>query len=304
MARLRLSRVAQQHSVRLLTLLLMGGVSSTLVHHVLFRMGYEQALAASNAPIAPRIIFQPRYLHDFPLYPSSVQSSSVQSSSDARSHLISSALPTIIKQSPPSVSQSQMIELSLHAEEVLARLQGVMDTSEQAEGSDRFVAVQMTTCFIVLDGDVPIGYPNAQFVYQEQALMEQLGQPYRQRFLAITPDPETNSVQSITLRPPNPEQWVGLCDRSDRDRAISPEALGETTCRVFLRPSASGYIGQTPVGGCPASVRGAVRMSNTILLHGDGMDTWDRGFDADGNQVWGATTTPYQYRWSTSRSNP
>jgi hypothetical protein len=27
------------------------------------------------------------------------------------------------------------------------------------------------------------------------------------------------------------------------------------------------------------------------------MDTWDRGFDANGNQVWGADGESYQYRW-------
>nr|MBX2862941.1 hypothetical protein [Leptolyngbyaceae cyanobacterium MAG.088] len=40
-----------------------------------------------------------------------------------------------------------------------------------------------------------------------------------------------------------------------------------------------------------------VRLTNTIVLHQDGMDTWDRGFDSNGLQVWGAEAEPYQYRW-------
>jgi hypothetical protein len=27
------------------------------------------------------------------------------------------------------------------------------------------------------------------------------------------------------------------------------------------------------------------------------MDTWDRGFDEEGNQVWGAENQGYQFRW-------
>lgn len=197
--------------------------------------------------------------------------------------------------------EAQVLTLALHAEEITARLESVMDTSTQAAASEGAPAVRMTTCSIVLDGDIPDGYPTARFLYQEQALIEQLDQPYRQRFLAIAPDSISNSVQSITLRPPHPEQWIGLCDRPDTDRIVHTEELGETTCRVFLRPFTSGYIGKTPIGGCPATVRGAVTITNTVILHDDGMDTWDRGFDTDGNQVWGATTTPYQYRWSDMR---
>ena len=196
-----------------------------------------------------------------------------------------------------TASESRSLTLALQAEDVFARLQGVMDTSAQAAANDDSPAVQMTTCPIVFDGDVPEQYQSATFLYQEQALIERIDQPYRQRFLAITPDPLSDSVQSITPRPPNPEQWTGLCDRPYDDRAIQAEDLGEETCWVFLRSSESGYIGRTPVGGCPTTVRGAIAITNVVVLHDNGMDTWDRGFDADGNQVWGATTTPYQYRW-------
>ncbi|MEB3212358.1 MAG: chromophore lyase CpcT/CpeT [Leptolyngbyaceae bacterium] len=202
------------------------------------------------------------------------------------------------KQSASLEGRDTTVDLERHADAILSRLQGVMDTSEQAEESDRFVAVQMTTCEIGLNGDGLERFPTARFVYQEQALIERLEEPYRQRFLAIAPDPLTNSVQSITFRPPELEPWVGLCDRPLEERIVRHEDVGEMVCRVFLRPSPLGYIGKTPIGGCPASLQGAVTITNTIVLHEDGMDTWDRGFDATGNQVWGAATTPYQYRWT------
>jgi hypothetical protein len=57
------------------------------------------------------------------------------------------------------------------------------------------------------------------------------------------------------------------------------------------------YVGETQPGGCPANVRGAVKITNTIILNSAGMETWDRGFDANGKQVWGAQDESYQYRW-------
>ena len=55
-------------------------------------------------------------------------------------------------------------------------------------------------------------------------------------------------------------------------------------------------LAQLPREGCQAEVRGAVRITNRIILHQEGMDTWDRGFDESGNQVWGAEDEAYQFR--------
>jgi len=53
-------------------------------------------------------------------------------------------------------------------------------------------------------------------------------------------------------------------------------------------------MGETSAGGCPSDYKGAVRITNQVL-HEAGMNTWDRGFDATGNQVWGAKDKPYQF---------
>jgi hypothetical protein len=135
------------------------------------------------------------------------------------------------------------------------------------------------------------------FLYQEQALSQKLGSPYRQRFLQITPSADGQSIESRAFRPPKPETLNGLCDRAEDKRVIQQSDLGDRTCSVFLKSSGESYVGETPSEGCPTSVRGAVRITNTIELHKTGMDTQDRGFDASGNLVWGAKEQPYQFRW-------
>ncbi len=187
--------------------------------------------------------------------------------------------------------------LEAQAEEIVSYLVGQMDTSAQAAANEGSAAVQMTTCVIQIEHDgAEVDEAEGTYLYQEQALMNQLDQPYRQRFLQIVPHELSQSVRSHSYKPSNPDAWVGLCNQPEAARVIPVADLGESVCHVFLRPTASGYLGKTPIGGCPADFRGAVRITNQILLNGQGMNTWDRGFDAAGNQVWGAEDTAYQFR--------
>lgn len=175
-------------------------------------------------------------------------------------------------------------------EAVAAHLEGIMGTERQAEGDSNFVGVRMTTCRVVISSS----QPDSIYLYQEQALIENLDSPYRQRFLQIAPG-ENQRVDSLTFKPENSHDWIGLCTRPNP--TVSLDDLGEVACTISLRAaSIGGFVGSTPAEGCPASVRGAVKITNVVVLHEAGMDTWDRGFDEQGNQVWGAQDIPYRYR--------
>lgn len=156
--------------------------------------------------------------------------------------------------------------------------------------------VRMTTCVVQLPGLYQY------YLYQEQALVNKLDQPYRQRVLLITPTDDPHNaglpVESRAFRLQEQDRWAGLCDRPRSEREVVLNALDEQTCSVVIDRVDQTYVGKTPSAGCPTSYRGAVSISNTVILHETGMDTWDRGFDAQGNQVWGAEVDdPYQFRW-------
>ncbi|MEO1620979.1 MAG: chromophore lyase CpcT/CpeT [Cyanobacteria bacterium J06632_3] len=189
-------------------------------------------------------------------------------------------------------------------ESVVSYLIGTMDTTAQAAVNPNFVGVQMTTCPVSVVGANVGANRNSVYLYQEQALTENLDEPYRQRFLQITPG-AGDRIDSHTFKPDSPERWIGLCaalaDSAGSEASAMGEIaiadLGERTCTVSLRVSnIGGYVGSTPTGGCATTFRGATSIHNTVVLHDRGMDTWDRGFDAAGNQVWGAEDIPYQYR--------
>lgn len=208
---------------------------------------------------------------------------------------------------PPGWGQTpeMTVPIAQQVEEVVKHLVGMMDTSAQAANNPKVSRVQMTTCKVQVQDAAPSERDRpAVFLYQEQALAEKLNQPYRQRFLRIAPSRDSKTVESLSFRP-RPEQmqaWVGFCQRPERDRQITRNDLGTPVCSVWLKRSGEEYLGRTPVDGCPANVRGAVRITNRVRLWAAGMDTWDRGFDAQGRQVWGAESDAYQFRWQQPRS--
>jgi len=180
--------------------------------------------------------------------------------------------------------------IAQQAQAVAARLIGVMETSAQARVDPDAPNVRMTTCPVQLEDSEGI------FLYQEQALLQGLYRPYRQRFLRIAPSPDGKQVESKSFKPVDPQRWIGLCERPERDRTLQANDFSDTGCSVFLVLVDKTYIGKTQPEGCPTNFRGAVTITNTIFLHTTGMDTWDRGFDAQGNQVWGAQERPYEFR--------
>jgi hypothetical protein len=197
---------------------------------------------------------------------------------------------------------AEEVPLPEQVQEVVSHLVGVMATSAQAQSTPKAPDVRMTTCTVkVIDGSAEFEAEaiNSVFLYQEQALSKNLTQPYRQRFLEIKPLGEQKQVASIAFKPPTPATWTGLCQQPEEKRILHFNDLGTASCRVFLerQSDSNEYVGETPPEGCPIDYRGAVKVTNRIILHQTGMDTWDRGFDAEGNQVWGAKEEPYQYRW-------
>jgi len=184
------------------------------------------------------------------------------------------------------------IPLDQQAKEVVQRLTGKMDTTQQAAVNPKVAKVQMTTCLLQQSNPSQ----NSFLLYQEQALLEDLSKPYRQRFLEISPQSLSKTVRSRAFKPTNPTAFVNFCDRRLAQRVLSPQDLGEAVCSVFLKRVGEDYVGVTPATGCPANVRGAVRITNQITLRKNEMDTWDRGFDANGKQVWGAQGEAYQFR--------
>jgi hypothetical protein len=185
----------------------------------------------------------------------------------------------------------QSIPVNPSVKEVVTYLVGVMDTTAQARENPQIAKVQMTTC------EVSLAPPtDSIYLYQEQAIIDKLNQPYRQRVLEITPANNPGTVKSIAYKLQNPGNFINLCNKNLTERQLSKTAIGEWVCTVLLTPIEGGFRGETPPEGCPTTARGAVKITNTIMLRPDSMDTSDRGYNAAGQQIWGARDNFYQFR--------
>ena len=64
------------------------------------------------------------------------------------------------------------------------------------------------------------------------------------------------------------------------------------------------FRGETAPEACPSSLRGATHATVAVTVTATGLDSWDRGWNAEGEQVWGAQDGPYEFRRPVETSVP
>ncbi|KAH9705707.1 Chromophore lyase CRL [Citrus sinensis] len=166
-----------------------------------------------------------------------------------------------------------------HARIVADSLSGEKFSKEQASRDpDNFFNIRMLTC------------PAAEMVDGSKLLyLEQ--------------------VSSYAIR--EVEEYKNFCDRPRDQRPLPEEVIGdigEHLTTIHLRRCDRGkrclYEGSTPPGGFPNSWQNGATYSTSELavLKNNEIHTWDRGFDDDGNQVWGVKAGPYEFKPAPSSS--
>ncbi|MBL9147710.1 MAG: chromophore lyase CpcT/CpeT [Phycisphaerae bacterium] len=144
--------------------------------------------------------------------------------------------------------------------------------------------------------------PDGPWLYVEQAAATSLDKPYRQRVYQVLksilpPDPAWTVESRVYELPGDPLAFAGAWTAPARFDAISPESLlPRDGCTVFLSLREDGsYAGGTYEQECASSLRGAAYATSEVVITAEELRSWDRGFDKDGKQVWGAVKGPYQF---------
>ncbi|RWR86917.1 chromophore lyase CRL, chloroplastic isoform X1 [Cinnamomum micranthum f. kanehirae] len=129
---------------------------------------------------------------------------------------------------------------------------------------------------------------------------------FEQRFYMVKPCPKEMKcdveVSSYAIR--DAEEYKNYCDRSKDQRPQPEEIIGdiaEHLTTIHLSRCERGrrclYEGSTPPGGFPNSWNGATYCTSELaVLKNSEIHTWDRGYDDEGNQVWGAKGGPYEFK--------
>ena len=166
---------------------------------------------------------------------------------------------------------------------------------QSVEDPENFLDIRLNSARIWADRD---DVPRGVWLYVEQAAATSLDRPYRQRVYHLSIYDDRTIESAIYVLPGDPIWYVGAHRDSSKLSALDPDDLvTRSGCSVYLRfdPDEAAFIGSTRGTECPSELRGAAYATSEVVVTRDRLLSWDRGFDADGNQVWGSTEGAYRF---------
>ncbi len=132
--------------------------------------------------------------------------------------------------------------------------------------------------------------------YVEQAVESSAHLPYRQRVYQLY-QPDDTTIVSRVYEMANPQNYTGGWKDEALLRPLTIDSLVERQgCAIILTKTGRGsYYGSTQGQECLSTLRDAVYATSEVTILRDRMITWDRGWNKDGHQVWGAEQGGYVF---------
>ncbi|MBL8152434.1 MAG: chromophore lyase CpcT/CpeT [Blastocatellia bacterium] len=176
-------------------------------------------------------------------------------------------------------------------EKLASLMQGSFSSRQQSEADKDYFHITLHIAPIWKDRQ------DGYWFYVEQAVGTQQEKPYRQRVYHLTKVGE-DLYESRVYTLPNPEKVIGEWKKSEPLATLSPDQLQlRDGCSVFLKKKADQtFEGATDGKKCPSDLRGAAYATSEVIITAEGLKTWDRGYNQDDSQVWGATKGPYIFK--------
>lgn len=170
-------------------------------------------------------------------------------------------------------------------------LVGRFDSAEQAQADpDHYANIRLHMAVIWPDRK------DGPWLYVEQAAARTSQKPYRQRVYRLLRKGD-RLVSEVYELPGDPLRFAGAGFDPSKVADLAPAQLSHKVgCDVVLSPVEDGFIGGTVGSGCASALLGASYATSEVRIYRDRLETWDRGYDKDGKQVWGAEKGPYVFR--------
>ncbi len=169
---------------------------------------------------------------------------------------------------------------------VAALMAGHYDSRDQSASDSGFYPISLAM--------IPI-WPqrtDGHWLYVEQAVADSADKPYRQRVYRVS-NGANGDVLSAVYTIDQSARFVQGWRNGALDDLTEAMLQPRAGCTVSLRAAGAAWRGATTGKDCASDLRGASYATAEVTLDGTGMRSWDRGHDATGKQVWGATTGPY-----------
>ncbi|NNC85523.1 MAG: hypothetical protein HKN75_05530 [Bacteroidia bacterium] len=173
-------------------------------------------------------------------------------------------------------------------DKLLSYMEGEFSSAKQAKKDSSFFAIYLGMHRIWKNE-----YKNEGWFYVEQALMTKKDKPYRQRIYHVYQN--GNVFMSDIYLMENPMEYVG--DVEKVQKLNRSDLTLKEGCTVFLiKESRKLYEGATKENTCKSTLRGASFATSIVKIKPKEIYSWDKGLDAEGNQVWGAEKEGYRFK--------
>jgi CpeT protein len=173
----------------------------------------------------------------------------------------------------------------------LARLlTGTFTSAAQATADSTFFDISLTMQ-PVWEQDEAVCW-----LYVEQAVTARLREPYRQRIYRLSQLPD-GRFESRVYELPDPAAFIHAWERPAVFEELSTdELLLRRGCAVYLEKRKDGcYHGATAPNACESTLYGARYATSEVTICPGKITSWDRGWNAAGEQVWGAEKGGYVF---------
>lgn len=169
-------------------------------------------------------------------------------------------------------------------------MEGSFSSAEQAAADSQYFHVDLHMRRIWQDRT------DGAWFYVEQAMASAPEAPYRQRIYHVQRI-EEGMLESIVYELRNPAAVVGWWREPGRFSDISTQdIIKKRGCEVYLQATGVSFIGGTHGTACRSDLRGASYAVSEVTITADRIISWDRGFSARDEHVWGARSGGYVFR--------
>ena len=195
--------------------------------------------------------------------------------------------------SPDVASSSSRSETDAGLDRLQAWLSGSFSSARQAVEDPRYFEIHLRAAPIWTDRT------DGRWLYIEQAQGQRLDSPYLQRGYHLTSEGDGAFMSTIYTLPGDALTFAGAWRTPGEFDELSPDDLAiRDGCEITLSwdDGVERFTGSTTGSGCESSLSGASYATAEVEITADEMRSWDRGFNADGEQVWGAEAGAYIFR--------
>ncbi|HZW07925.1 MAG TPA: chromophore lyase CpcT/CpeT [Phycisphaerales bacterium] len=170
-------------------------------------------------------------------------------------------------------------------------MSGAFDSGDQSRGDPAYDHVQLRTAPIWTDRT------DGKWLYSEHTMAVQPDRPYRQRIYRVTALGGGRFKSEVHELPGDPLAFAGAWKSPESIASLTPDRLRPSEgCALTLTDGGSAFVGGTHERDCATSLRGAAYATCEVVITAEQIVSWDRLFDAAGNQVWGAAKGGYIFR--------